>query len=192
MKTLQQWNEAIWATNRITNDATRKEIIEALDIIANDMLNGLTTLAHANTLLALRHALQNPAERDADHSDNMTSLNQAASALGSKGGSVVSDAKKKAAVERNAKRKAEGKPQGGRTDRATQAEELALMIWSDDEDSGLQLSPGGITRLYSWQGRSGWVAQESGWQFSKGSPTFDAIKAAKSLDEALAIIANAY
>lgn len=114
MKTFQQWNEAIWATNRMTNEVTRKETIEALDIIANDMLNGHTTLAHANTLLALRHALQNPAERDADYSDNMIGLNQAASVLGSKGGSVKSETKSKAAVDRNAKRKAEGKPQGGR------------------------------------------------------------------------------
>jgi len=46
--------------------------------------------------------------------EDMDSLPKAAAALGRKGGSVSSQAKSEAAKARNAKRKAEGKPEGGR------------------------------------------------------------------------------
>lgn len=108
IRTLNQWVESIRSSGRIAQNATRKEIAEGLDIVATAMMAGKATLAHADALLSMRFALMNSAEKSQEYTE------LTASEMGRKGGSVRSAAKSEAAKSRNAKRKAEGKPEGGR------------------------------------------------------------------------------
>lgn len=114
MKTLKDFIDKIHASDRITQDMTKKEAIECLDIIAQDMMSGKSTLLHANTILAIRHGMMSASEQKADYSKNENELlAMSASALGKKGGSSTSDAKKKSSADNLARARAEGK-KGGR------------------------------------------------------------------------------
>lgn len=102
MKTLNNFLTKIHDSGRIAQDMTKKEMIDCLEIIADDMMTGKSTLLHANTLLSIRHGMMPGSERTADYAKNEKELEKAASVLGKKGGSAKSDAKTKA-VRENAK-----------------------------------------------------------------------------------------
>jgi len=74
---LKEFINKIHDSGRIANEMTKKEVIDCLDIISNDMLSGDTTIMHANTLIAIRYSLQNNTERNIEY------LKLAASTLGS-------------------------------------------------------------------------------------------------------------
>ena len=45
MKTLNRWQEELWAAGKTVSEVSKKEIIEGLDIIAQAMMEGKATLA---------------------------------------------------------------------------------------------------------------------------------------------------
>lgn len=94
-RTYKQFMDALWQSGRIEQQATREEIIEVLGIIADDMMRGEATVNEANTLIAVRYALQNNSERSVEYNR----IRQAAVVLGSQ----TSEAKARAARE-NGKR----------------------------------------------------------------------------------------
>jgi hypothetical protein len=97
MKTIQQWSESIMDAGRLPQSATRQEIVEGLDIVAQAIMNGSRTVAHADALLSMRFALMDGADRAAEYSAIT------ASDIGRKGGSAKSAAKA-AAVRENGKK----------------------------------------------------------------------------------------
>ena len=66
MKTLKEWQEGIWNTKRAIQDAPRKEIIEGLDIIAQDIMTGKNTVAHGNALLSIRYSLMSNTKKETE------------------------------------------------------------------------------------------------------------------------------
>lgn len=97
--TLKAWIEKLHATDRIAQEATRPEVAEALDIIAEDMMAGRASMLHCATLQSLAHAMRSPSEQDAD----LLSLEAHLSNLGRKGGSAKTPAKRAASAANGAK-----------------------------------------------------------------------------------------
>ena len=99
MKTLNRWQEELWAAGKTVSEVSKKEIIEGLDIIAQAMMEGKATLAHANALLAIRYGLQSEKDRATEYAN----LSDFAVALGRKGGQAKSE-KKAASCRENGKK----------------------------------------------------------------------------------------
>lgn len=91
--------ERIHDSGRSLQDLDREEIIEALQIVADDIMGGSVAMSEAQTLLAVRHSLMTKSEQVLEEAI----LAQAAHALGKQGGSRTSEAKARAARE-NGKR----------------------------------------------------------------------------------------
>lgn len=95
-------NKLLDYTNRINDqgrsvrELTREEIIDVLDIIADNMIHGKTTMLEANTLLGIRFGLQNSSERRTDYRKNDAELSQAAFELGRRGRMAMTKAQSEA------------------------------------------------------------------------------------------------
>lgn len=97
--TLKNIIDKINNSGRTIQDATRKEVVEILDIVANDIMSGNTTILHANAIIAIRHSMMTMPERMIDGIKNESELSSMASALGRKGGLSRSKAKQKSSRE---------------------------------------------------------------------------------------------
>lgn len=107
MKTLKDWQEGIWATGRIVQNATKAEAIEGMDIIADAMMSGKATLGHADALLGIRFALMS----DGDKADEAKVLHDHLSKIGTVGGSASTPDKRAASAENGKKG---GRPKGSK------------------------------------------------------------------------------
>lgn len=103
MTTLKDFIDRIHTSGRIPQEMTKKEIIECLDIIAQDALTGKVTANHGRILLDARYILMSKNERDADYDKAEKELSEMASALGKKGGLSTSPAKRKSSAENGKK-----------------------------------------------------------------------------------------
>lgn len=112
MKNLKEFIEKINSSNRVTQEMTKKEIIDCLEIIAQDALEGKVKAYHGKILIDIRYALMSDSERNTDYNKVEKELTVMASTLGRKGGSVKSDAKKKSSAE-NGKLGGRPKKMGG-------------------------------------------------------------------------------
>jgi hypothetical protein len=86
MRTLSEWYEYLWSKDRTMQDVTLSEAKQIIDLIANDLIGGKVTLAHAHALLSMSFALKNTDEKSADYKE-------VAKTLGKIGGSKRSVAK---------------------------------------------------------------------------------------------------
>ena len=109
MTTLKDFIDRIHASGRIPQEMTKKEIIECLNIIAQDALEGKVKAYHGKILIDIRYALMTKTERDTDYSKAEKELSSMASELGKKGGSAKTPAKKKSSAENG---KLGGRPKG--------------------------------------------------------------------------------
>lgn len=100
MKTLKQITDKINDSGRATQDANRNEIIDILDVIADNIINKKATMADAYTLIAIRNGLMTGGKKVIEE---IKILSEMASTLGRKGGSSTSAAKRKASAENGKK-----------------------------------------------------------------------------------------
>lgn len=82
---LNQWQSNFFDAGRIPQEANKEEIIEGLDIVAQAMMEGKATMAHANAILSMRFAIMTLKDKQIE----MSKL----------GGSSRSEAKKAASAE---------------------------------------------------------------------------------------------
>ena len=92
-----EFMESVYDSGRTAQGLTRQEQMQALDIIADAIMSGSTTVAHANTLLGIRFSMLNTAERKSEYNDLSSKV--AAGVLGRS----TSDAKAAAARENGKK-----------------------------------------------------------------------------------------
>ena len=105
MKTLIQIIDTVRKDGRTTQELNKKELLDVLDVIAQNIIDRKTTILDANTLLAIRFSLQNAADRFLDYAQNQAALTMAASALGS----IRTEKKSKSSAENGKKG---GRPRG--------------------------------------------------------------------------------
>lgn len=67
MTDLEKFQKQIHARGSSLRELNRTETIEALDVIAMDMMTGNFTLNHASALLAIRFGLMTPTEQDTEY-----------------------------------------------------------------------------------------------------------------------------
>jgi len=111
-KTLKEFTDRLNKAGRISQEMNHSEAVEALNIIAQDILDGKATAYHGKVLLDIRYALMSGGERVVDQYNAEAGLVQAAASLGRKGGSVKSEAKKKSGAENMEKARAARKQVG--------------------------------------------------------------------------------
>lgn len=109
MKTLTEFVDRLNKAGRIPQEMTKKEIIDCLEIIAQDAIEGKVKAYHGKILIDIRYALMSKTERDTDYSKAEKELSSMASELGKKGGSAKTPAKKKSSAENG---KLGGRPKG--------------------------------------------------------------------------------
>ena len=109
MKTLNQIIDKAHDAGRTVQDLTKKELLDALEVIAQNIMEHKTTILDANTLIAIRFAFQNAADRFLDYAQNQAALTMAASELGKKGREKNTEAQQNAARENGKKG---GRPKG--------------------------------------------------------------------------------
>lgn len=71
---LKNYVEKINKSGRTVQGATRQEMVEMLDIIADDIMSGNTTIQHANVLVTIRHSMMTMPERMIDDIKNQSEL----------------------------------------------------------------------------------------------------------------------
>ena len=111
MKTLKQILDKAIEGGRGTQDLAKKELLDVLEVIAQDILERKTTVLHAHALLGIRSSWMNEAERILDTAKAEAELSEMAAALGKKGGESISEAKAKASRENGKKG---GRPKGSK------------------------------------------------------------------------------
>lgn len=109
MRTLKQIIDKVHAEGRTGLDLTKRETIDAIGAIAQDIMVGKTTIMHGNVLEQIRFSMMSDSERDADYKQTEGELSQIAASLGEKGGKAKSDAKTKSSRENGKKG---GRPKG--------------------------------------------------------------------------------
>ena len=107
MKTLNQIIDAVHEDNRTAQELNKKELLDVLDVIAQNIIDHKTTILDANTLLAIRFSFQNAADRFLDYAQNQAALTMAASALGR----IRTEKKSKSSAENGKKG---GRPKGSK------------------------------------------------------------------------------
>lgn len=101
--TLKDCLDKIHDAGRITQEATREEMADILTIISEDMMAGRTTMLHSATIGDLAYALESPAARSAEYAQAERELDEAARAIGRKGGAAKTEAKVEASRANGAK-----------------------------------------------------------------------------------------
>lgn len=92
MKTLQQWQDKLYAENRSMSELTVSEAQQIIDCIALEWMQGKAkTLAYPTALQSISFALKSASERKADYK-------AIASDLGRLGGSKTSETKAKSSA----------------------------------------------------------------------------------------------
>ena len=109
MKTLKQVLDNASDNGRGVQTLTKMEKIEALDIIAQDIMTKNTTALHGWVLLGIRTSMMNAADMILDNAKTEAELSEMAAALGKKGGEIISEAKAKTSRENGKKG---GRPRG--------------------------------------------------------------------------------
>lgn len=99
MRTIKEWSDRILDAERLPQSATRAEIVDGLDIVAQAMMEGKATMAHADALLSMRYSLMSAGERGSEEKTLSTHLAE----LGAKGGQAKTPAKRAAAAANGAK-----------------------------------------------------------------------------------------
>lgn len=101
MKALQDVLSKANEGGRLSQELNKNEIIDALEIIGQNILDKKTSMLDANTLFAIRHQFMSPGQRIFDYNKNASELTLAEHL--SKAGSVKTEIKSNAARENGKK-----------------------------------------------------------------------------------------
>ena len=103
MKTIKQIVLDSFDAGRSPREFNKKELLDALEAIAQNIKEGKATALDANVLLSVRESFMSETERLIDAARVDAELSMMAASLGKKGGEIRSEAKAKASRENGKK-----------------------------------------------------------------------------------------